>query len=86
MMRRAENEFIALLDSFIINALKILLGKYQYSCFPICSNNLSILIINYNKYRNLWEAIERLLRGYWEAIERLLRDFIKTKWKGFKRN
>ncbi len=52
MMRRAENEFIALLDSFIINALKILLLIYIFMTFIIINAFVRIYYYGGNIYIN----------------------------------
>lgn len=52
MMRRAENEFIALLDSFIINALKILLMIYIFMTFIIINAFVRIYYYGGNSYIN----------------------------------
>jgi len=52
MMRRAENEFIALLDSFIINALKILLMIYIFMTFIIINAFVRIYYYGGNIYIN----------------------------------
>lgn len=52
MMRRAENEFIALLDSFIINALKILLMIYIFMTFIIINALVRIYYYGGNSYIN----------------------------------
>ena len=52
MMRRAENEFIALLDSFIINALKILLMIYIFMTFIIINAFARIYYYGGDSYIN----------------------------------
>lgn len=52
MMRRAENELIALLDSFIINALKILLLIYIFMTFIIINAFVRIYYYGGNIYIN----------------------------------